>query len=361
MKLHFYSYKLPFTSLFRTATQTFDNREGLFLRLEKDDIMALGEAAPLPGFSDESIDDVLNQAEHYQDEIKNHFCSTFSLSGTREFLLSHPSFYPALQFSLFGLTATFLAQKKGVSLQNFLFQAPSNTVPVNAVLGAETDRKKDIKQAVKDGYHTIKLKAGYRFATLKGDVKLIRKKYPEVAIRIDANQSWTLEQATRILQELQPYDIEYCEEPLARPDTASIQKLCEISGVPIALDESIFRTFSLRQALEIAPVLIVKPMKWGFHATSIELKKIAQIRDTKLIFTTSLESGIGRLMTATLAAGLGAPDAAHGLATGSKLAEDIWQDDEMIHDGRFHLPDAASLVKLMNVHFPDSLIPKISF
>jgi hypothetical protein len=86
----------------------------------------------------------------------------------------------------------------------------------------------------------------------------------------------------------------------------------------------------------------------------------AKKHQTKLIFTTSLESGIGRLMTASLAAGLGAPDAAHGLTTGSMLASDIWQDDPFIANGRFTLPDAAQLSALMSSDFSAIINEKIS-
>ena len=88
-------------------------------------------------------------------------------------------------------------------------------------------------------------------------------------------------------------------------------------------------------------------------------QKRAKQNDTKLVFTTGLESGVGRLMTATLAAGLGTPHAAHGLATGGLLARDIWTDDQFIAKGNFVLPDAEHFSALMNRGLGDLSIQKI--
>src|SRR5699024_6958518 len=167
-------------------------------------------------------------------------------------------------------------------------------------------------------------------------------------IRIDANQSWSLEQAKTYLSKLQPYQIEYCEEPLIKPTVESLQILNEDCTVPVALDESVFTSFELSQSFELVPVIISKPMIWGYKILSGKTDIITSHTYPKLVFTTSLESSIGRLMTATLATGLGNPDLAHGLNTGRMLTNDIWNDEQFIKNGRFRLPDAKNLKKLMD-------------
>jgi hypothetical protein len=89
------------------------------------------------------------------------------------------------------------------------------------------------------------------------------------------------------------------------------------------------------------------------------LEEIAQERNPKIVFTSSLESGIGRLMTASIAAGLGS-NIAHGLGTGPLLAEDVWRDDQFISDGNYHLPDAEKLTELMNTKLESRPIQKMS-
>lgn len=112
--------------------------------------------------------------------------------------------------------------------------------------------------------------------------------------------------------------------------------------------------------MELAPVLIVKPMIWGTRFMTESFKKRAGKHQPKFVFTTSLEGGIGRLMTASLAAWLGDSTLAHGLDTGSILTDDLWKDEQFIKNGCFKLPGANHLRKLMNCDFQDSIFRRIS-
>jgi O-succinylbenzoate synthase len=350
MKITVYTYKFPFTDSFQTGVKIFNCREGVFIKLKKDGIAALGEAAPLPGFSKETKQEVLAQLQAYAPEIKSHFEGSLSLADTHRFLQSHASFPHSLQVGLFTLAVTFLAQQKNISLPRLLFQTCSKPVSVNAVIDTKAEtRMKKISQAVRRGFQTIKLKTGENWTEFINSIETVRQLYPGLSIRIDANQSWPFEQAAAFLPQLEPYNIEYCEEPLANPRSESLQKLSKISPVPLALDESIFHSLKLDQAFELAPVIIVKPMVWGLAALRNEIREEALKHHTKLIFTTSLESGIGRLLTAALAAGLGDANTAHGLATGNLLAKDVWRDDAFIKKGQFQLPGVGKLQQLMNV------------
>jgi o-succinylbenzoate synthase len=351
MKLDYFTYKIPFTHPFHTAHQMFSYREGIIIKLQKDGLTALGEAAPLPGFSKGDNRVILEQFRQHQQKIISLFESSFSLNDIKNFLRARP-FDPSLQFGLFTLAATFLAQKRETTLQKLLFLAPQKEVPVNAVFGTNSVNMKDIDQCVTQGITTIKLKVGEEGAFGTG-IKGIRKRYPDLSLRIDANQSWSLSQATRRLQRVAPFNIEYCEEPLAHPDSRSIAALGEVSPVPIALDESVTQTFSLEQALKRCSFLIIKPAVLGLQGMERNILNEAIDHQTKLIFTTSLGSGIERLMTASLASGLGTPNTAHGLATGSMLASDIWRDDQFITDGRFMFPGTAHLSALMNSDFSE--------
>src|SRR5690625_2713010 len=57
-----YRYALPL----RTRISAAEKRTGVLMRLVgKDDFVGWGEAAPLPGFSGETVDDVLDQAQEW--------------------------------------------------------------------------------------------------------------------------------------------------------------------------------------------------------------------------------------------------------------------------------------------------------
>ncbi len=91
----------------------------------------------------------------------------------------------------------------------------------------------------KYGFKIIKVK-------LAGDpnkdierVKFIRKAVgSKIAIRIDANQGWSLENAITALRGMKGLDIQYCEEPIPRWDWQNLKILRKKSPVKIMADES---------------------------------------------------------------------------------------------------------------------------
>lgn len=352
--LQFFSYKLPFFKHFLTSGHKFNHRKGVVAQLSKEGITAWGEAAPLPGFSSESYQNVVKQLQNYKEPIAKLLDSLKSLQQLDDFNRKH-KISPSLQFCVFTLCSTFLAQKKDSSLHEFLFYNINNRVPVNAVIDlGEQDILSIVNTCKSQGFATLKIKVDSNIERLISQLKVIRKNHPRVKLRIDANQSWTLSQALNIFQQITPFNIEYCEEPLVNPSLQSLQKLKKQTSIPIALDESLVQPFTIKEASKIIDVLIIKPTVLGMKPAMGFVKEAAKRNHPKIVFTTSLEGAIGRLMAATLAAGLGSKNLAHGLATAHLLANDFWSDEQRIRNGLYNLPDAASLKKLMQIN-TDSL------
>ncbi|HMD00392.1 MAG TPA: enolase C-terminal domain-like protein, partial [Ferruginibacter sp.] len=61
---------------------------------------------------------------------------------------------------------------------------------------------------------------------------------PEIALRIDANQGWSIDEAVKTLQALGKYNIQHCEEPIARSQFMHLPKIKKASPIPIMADES---------------------------------------------------------------------------------------------------------------------------
>lgn len=318
----------------------------------------MGEAAPLPGFSAETIQQVIRQIRANIEPIDQFFSGDFSLTDLNDFL-NNQTLVASLQFCLYTLGSLALATLKKQSLQQTLFNNPADSVGVNAVIDlAQKNILSTTAEYQKKGFNTIKVKAGADTRKLVAEIQRMREAFPEINIRLDANQSWSIKQALETLNQLELFGIEYCEEPLANPNRNTLLKLKSHTSIPIALDESLAQTFSLPEAATLADVLIIKPM---VHGPVIEtLKEISDQKSVKIVFTSSLESGLGRLMTATLAAGLGSVNTAHGLATGSLLAEDVWRDDQFIKNGRFILPEPEKLTNLTATNISSLKTQKIT-
>lgn len=346
--LQVFQYQFPFTRPFRTGRRSYDHRQGLILRLQHQGIAAMGEAAPLAGFSKEDLDKVTKQLKRDLPSI-HHFFKEVSSTTELETYLQECGYAPSLTFALYTLGISMLAQRARQPMQRLLNPEARPTVPLNAVIGTGASAGKYKEQLARwadEGFGTLKIKAGPDAAdALPALVKQIGRHHPQLHIRIDANQSWQPGTAARLLQALHRIDtdnhIEYCEEPLARPSAGQLRELQRQTSIPLALDESLAGPVPPDEGAGLVPVLILKPMVLGLRACYPRFPS-----GTKVVYTSSLESGVGRLMTAALAAARGT-DTAHGIATGRLLETDLWSDRSFISNGSYRLPDAGTLSDLM--------------
>lgn len=346
MELNAYTYSFPFKKPFRTSADTFSDRKGVILEIKENDIVALGEAAPLPGFSKESLDEVIRQLKDQSEEIKKMFHENTSLDTLQVFHRKN-NIYPSLQFALDTLAVDYLSQKSQTTAQDLLFDNAAKNLQANGVVPLSDEGKTIdiVRELYDEGFRTVKIKIGRDFRYELEELKKIRSSYPKLTLRLDANRAWGNDEAIENLNGLEPLDIEYCEEPLADPGVQNFQKLNKATGVPLALDESLLEIKDWESILPAISAVIIKPMVLGGLSKLFATNRLANNHGNKVIYTTSLESGIGRAMTVILAAGLGNRDSAHGLSTGSLLTMDVWNDGTYINNGSVNLPDRSELGK----------------
>ncbi|MDR8391108.1 o-succinylbenzoate synthase [Aliifodinibius sp. S!AR15-10] len=345
MEISLYKYRFPFSKPFTTARDTFSHREGFIIELKDQGVQAVGEAAPLPGFSKESMDEVQNY-------LKNNWDTVTGLIADYTTKNSYQAIAPgetptSVAFALDTLIVDCWSSREHIPLRRLLFNESRSKIKINATLPINKLEKSLEKAELlwKKGYRTLKVKVGGSPEQEYTLIKQLRTRFPKLKIRIDANQSWDFGEAVNTLQKFTPLNIEYCEEPLTNPSPDAFVKLREQTDIPIALDESLHQNKGILEwkKRKIADIVIIKPMVFGGMKKNFETIRLAVNHDYIIIFTTSLESGIGRLMTATLAAGLSSPQFAHGLNTGSHLAMDVWDDSMYIKEGQWTLPSTEGL------------------
>ena len=133
--LEYYTYRLPFKQAFRSAGNEFSHREGIILMYSEAGIEAYGEIAPLPGFSDENLEQIKEvlkvNHEHLQKAIQ---------SGEGKQLLhvlEQIHQFPSLSFGLDTLLHDLKAKKAGKSLGKFLFPNFPDSVTANGTLSIQ--------------------------------------------------------------------------------------------------------------------------------------------------------------------------------------------------------------------------------
>lgn len=349
MKFSAWKYNLPLVKPLRTSTGSYKKRKGVILSLTSGNISAFGEAAPLPGFSEESLTEVERKLIEHRLEIQDLFSSGNPVQEMPSFFKEN-SIPPSLEFGLDTLAYDFEAKQQDITLHQRIFGYSSRPVPINALLSLQSkdDPLPFVQQLVDDGFKTLKIKIGIDFERELRQLERIRDHFPSLHLRVDANQSWDLEEATEHLQSLNNLNLEYCEEPLRMPSAENYHLLNRNIKLPLAIDETVNQKKNWQHLLPYVSIVILKPGITGSFTKNFATIALAETHVNRVIITSSLESSIGRMVTAAVASGKGSEHTAHGLSTGSLLKNDFWDDNLYIQKGIFHLKAEAGLGNLDN-------------
>jgi L-alanine-DL-glutamate epimerase-like enolase superfamily enzyme len=219
-------------------------------------------------------------------------------------------------------------------------------VPCNATLVAGDPAKvaRDALRWAEDGFRTFKLKLGTGEEVTQ--VEAVREAVgPGRKLRVDANGAWSLEEAKRILAELERFEIELVEQPVANTEDAV--ELARVTEIPLAGDESIVSKDDATRATESG----------AFAATGIKVSKVGGIGPGMEIATvlrayvaSALDGPVGIAAGGRLAQrlhyeypGPDRPPLAHGLATQRLFASTIAAVECELRGDMLHAPEGPGL------------------
>lgn len=328
-------YALPFREPYVTATGTLTRREMVLLRLRSHDGQeGLGEAVPLSlrgGVGLEQVVEELTRLGEYEalDEA--------SLSGAA-LGLSAPARCAAL-------TALLDLRGKRASLEAGESGGATAPVRCNAtiVAGDPASVVSSAERWAADGFSTFKLKLG------TGDdvaqVRAVREALgPRARIRVDVNAAWDVETAKRTLAELESYEVELAEQPVATLEEA--MEVSRSTSIPIAGDESIESRVDAERAasMEACRMTGIKLSKVGGPEAAIE---IAEVLPAYL--SSALDGAVGIAAAAQVAETLSEAaegqgvDLAHGLATQRLFSSTIAAVECELRGDMLHPPPGPGL------------------
>jgi o-succinylbenzoate synthase len=326
-------YALPFKEPYVTAAGTLTRREIALLRLRSEDgLEGLGEAVPLSLRGGASLKQVVAELEGLAGR------ETLDEAALHAAQLSRPARCAAL-------TALLDLRGRIASAESSAATGPSDPVRCNATLvaGEPGAVVSDAERWAADGFSTFKLKLG------AGDdvaqVRAVREALgPRARIRVDANGAWDLETAKRTLAELEAYEIELAEQPVATPEEAA--ELCGSTSIPLAADESVE---SRADAERVAAggcfaVTGIKLCKVGGPEEALEIAEVLPA-----YVTSALDGPVGIAAAAQVAQSLGdlgrdvGESLAHGLATQRLFASTIAARECELRGDMLHLPEGPGL------------------
>ncbi len=294
------------------------SRKGLIIRYHPPGKeVLLGEIAPLPGWSNESLVEALGAVQ----EILAQFRQTDDLAKL-ELSKSWPESV-RFCFSCFQEITPFDTDR---------------SIPIQAWVGSLNEELLPLLLAkIEAGFTSIKVKVG--FGSPKDEGKLLRgliAKLPERAkLRLDVNRRWGLTEAQTFLEALADLTrIDYLEEPLAR--RADNEILYRIFNCRYAWDETLRElVVPPEKPPEGLAAVVIKPTLMGTLQEVRQWLRWAVSRGLKTVISSTIESSIGIAWLARLASEANT-DA--GLDTLSLLEEDTLIPPLGIEKGRLILP-----------------------
>ena len=181
-----------------------------------------------------------------------------------------------------------------------VLSSPPSTLAVNGLVPALDPA--DVAGYVVDlGIpHTVKVKVGGPGSTRAQDVarvKAVREIIgPSGRIRVDANASWTLDEAEHAIRDMEPFDIDYVEQPVESvADLAELRRRIHRLGIGVAADESIRRHHDLDALLEseAVDVVVLKVQPLGGIVRASALARQAFDQGVSVVVSSALETSVG--------------------------------------------------------------------
>jgi o-succinylbenzoate synthase len=319
-----------------TAHGPIEERSGFVVRVEYADAVGVGEATPLPGWTEDL--DACREALEWAPDIAEDEDWGVALGETNA-----PAARHALSLALADARAQTMNQPLYRSLGN---ERLVRHVPVNATVG-DADRETTVGRAgaaVEAGFDCVKVKVGDR--DVARDVErlgAVREAVgPDVTLRADANGAWTRAEAERAFEGLAPLDLQYVEQPLPADDVPEHAGLRD-DGVAVALDESLAnRSVTDVLAADAADYLVLKPMALGGTDRARQAARQARQAGVTPVVSTTIDGVVARTAAVHVAAAI--PEVpACGLATAELLAEDLAPDPAPVADGQIAVPQDMGL------------------
>ena len=205
-----------------------------------------------------------------------------------------------------------VAQAEGTSVAAVLSARPDGirdvlTTDVTLSAGAADALADAARARVAEDFRTLKMKVGTDAATDVQRVAAVRDAVgPDVAIRLDANQGWTREEAVQVIRALEVADlgVEFVEQPVVADDVEGLAWVRERVGLPVMADESCYGPFDLERIIRLraADLVNVKLAKCGSLTVGRDMLRRAHDAGLRTIVGSMMESHVGVGAAAALVA-----------------------------------------------------------
>ncbi len=267
-------------------------------------LSGFGECSPFMTINGESIDTCFIVGQYlakvllHKDPLNIGEC----MQTMDACIYANTSIKSAFDIALFDISS----QHAGLPLYQFLGGNKNKQLITDYTvsIGNASKMAADAVKIVKNGFTIIKVKLGGKPGDDVERIRQIRVSVGnDIPIRIDANQGWDTEAAIKVLNELSPFNIQHCEEPIPRWNYMELPTVKKSSPIPIMADESCCDHHDAKRLIDLqaCDLFNVKLGKSSGFFKALKIIKQAEAAGIKMQVGGFLESRLGFTAAAHLA------------------------------------------------------------
>ncbi|MBN2207110.1 MAG: dipeptide epimerase [Candidatus Aminicenantes bacterium] len=292
--IEIYAFDIKLVSPFVISIGQMDSATDVLIRIITDaGIVGVGEACPFPPITGETQETNIAAARTLREMFvgKDPLAIEAFLRGAGPIVHTNPSIVAAFDMALFDI----LGKTAGLPVYRLLGGGDRTRFATDITVSLETPEAMaaEAKAFADRGYRTIKVKVGQGVDLDVARIKGIREAVGDaVALRIDANQGWTVPQAKEALGRLAAFRVEFCEQPGAAWDIAGMREVRSESPIAIMADEALFGAPDAIKLIraDACDYFNIKLMKAGGIFNSVKIAHIADAANLKCMVGCMLES-----------------------------------------------------------------------
>lgn len=291
-----YPFPIKMREPFRIATMVADHAPNVLVRiLAGPELYGWGEASPLHSIAGETQGICLAAAAELKPLLlgRNPLEIGPIVREMEHFLPHNATARSAFDIALYDLAA----KAAGMPLYRMLGgRLRRMETDLTLGIGNSDEAGAKAKSFVERGFRILKVKIGTSFAEDVARIKNIREAVgPYIKIRIDGNQGYDRVGAAQVLQALEQYDIEFCEQPVRGEDWRGMRQVGSETSIPLMADEALFTPAQALRLVEeeAAPYWNIKLSKSGGIHNALRIASIADAAGIRCMAGCMLESRLG--------------------------------------------------------------------
>lgn len=207
----------------------------------------------------------------------------------------------------------------------------------------QTDRiEQEAQRLAGEGYDTLYIKGGFGSGADIASVRALREGGgPDVKIRIDPNEAWTSDETLRMSKALEPYHLQYIEQPVRMDRLDEMARLRMRLGIPLAANQSSWLNHHVLDIIATgsADIVMTDPWQSGGLRSFHQAAALCEVAGVPLVYHSFAPLSIGTRAAMQILAVSPACNLAHQTYHGM-LLEDV-VSNPVTHPGGWETVDSS--------------------